>query len=149
MFHCQIHQKLLNISDPLLLCITCVSVILLNLIFALMHQTGTIEEKIFQRQAHKKALSLCVVDKEEDVERHFSVGDLRDLFKLNEATLSDTHDKYVPNITEWLELLSLPMLYQHAVFCAVAEFFICTHWLVFERYDSYNLREVPVIPDQL
>ena len=33
--------------------------------------TGTIEEKIFQRQAHKKALSSCVVDNEEDVERHF------------------------------------------------------------------------------
>ncbi|PVD23054.1 hypothetical protein C0Q70_16316 [Pomacea canaliculata] len=56
--------------------------------------TGTIEEKIFQRQAHKKALSSCVVDKEEDVERHFSLGDLRDLFTLNEETLSDTHDKF-------------------------------------------------------
>ena len=29
---------------------------------------GTIEEKIFQRQAHKKALSSCVVDREEDVQ---------------------------------------------------------------------------------
>ncbi|XP_076440944.1 DNA repair and recombination protein RAD54-like isoform X2 [Babylonia areolata] len=56
--------------------------------------TGTIEEKIFQRQAHKKALSSCVVDKEEDVERHFSLGDLRDLFTLNEDTFSDTHDKF-------------------------------------------------------
>ena len=59
----------------------------------LSFQTGTIEEKIFQRQAHKKALSSCVVDKEEDVERHFSVGELKDLFRLNEDTLSDTHDK--------------------------------------------------------
>ncbi|KAJ7325361.1 DNA repair and recombination protein RAD54-like [Desmophyllum pertusum] len=56
--------------------------------------TGTIEEKIFQRQAHKKALSSCVVDEEEDVERHFSVGELKDLFRLNEDTLSDTHDKF-------------------------------------------------------
>lgn len=56
--------------------------------------TGTIEEKIFQRQAHKKALSSCVVDKEEDVERHFSLEDLRDLFKLNENTISDTHEKF-------------------------------------------------------
>ena len=56
-------------------------------------QTGTIEEKILQRQAHKKALSSCVVDKEEDVERHFSLGDLKELFKLNEDTNSDTHDK--------------------------------------------------------
>lgn len=58
-------------------------------------QTGTIEEKIFQRQTHKKALSSCVVDKEEDVERHFSLGELRDLFKLNDSTISDTHDKLV------------------------------------------------------
>lgn len=55
--------------------------------------TGSIEEKIFQRQAHKKALSSCVVDNEE-VERHFSRGDLRDLFRLNEETNSDTHDKF-------------------------------------------------------
>ena len=48
---------------------------------------------MFQRQEHKKALSSCVVDKEEDVERHFSLGELRDLFKLNTATSSDTHDK--------------------------------------------------------
>ena len=62
-------------------------------IAASLLQTGTIEEKIFQRQAHKKALSSCVVDKEEDVERHFSRDELRDLFRLNEETLSDTHEK--------------------------------------------------------
>ena len=56
-------------------------------------KVGTIEEKIFQRQAHKKALSSCVVDREEDVERHFSLADLRHLFKLEKNTLSDTHDK--------------------------------------------------------
>lgn len=56
-------------------------------------QTGTIEEKILQRQAHKKALSSCVVDEEQDVERHFSLGELRELFILNEETTSDTHDK--------------------------------------------------------
>lgn len=36
-----------------------------------------------------------MVDEEEDVERHFSVGELKDLFRLNEETISDTHDKYV------------------------------------------------------
>uniref|UniRef100_A0A3P9Q656 DNA repair and recombination protein RAD54-like n=1 Tax=Poecilia reticulata TaxID=8081 RepID=A0A3P9Q656_POERE len=56
--------------------------------------TGTIEEKILQRQAHKKALSSCVVDEEQDVERHFSLGQLRELFTLNEETVSDTHDKF-------------------------------------------------------
>ena len=58
-----------------------------------MLAVGTIEEKIFQRQAHKKALSSCVVDQEQDVERHFSLSDLRDLFRLESETLSDTHDK--------------------------------------------------------
>uniref|UniRef100_UPI00358E0800 DNA repair and recombination protein RAD54-like isoform X2 n=1 Tax=Myxine glutinosa TaxID=7769 RepID=UPI00358E0800 len=56
--------------------------------------TGTIEEKVLQRQTHKKALSSCVVDKETDVERHFTRGELRDLFVLNEETTSDTHDKF-------------------------------------------------------
>nr|XP_020476561.1 DNA repair and recombination protein RAD54-like [Monopterus albus] len=56
--------------------------------------TGTIEEKILQRQAHKKALSSCVVDEEQDVERHFSLGELRELFTLNVETRSDTHDKF-------------------------------------------------------
>lgn len=58
-----------------------------------MFQTGTIEEKIFQRQTHKKALSSCVVDEEQDVERHFSLGELKELFTLNESTASDTHDR--------------------------------------------------------
>eukprot|EP00117_Sycon_ciliatum_P011307 scpid41895/ scgid12842/ DNA repair and recombination protein RAD54-like; RAD54 homolog len=56
--------------------------------------TGTIEEKIMQRQTHKKALSSCVVDEEEDVERHFSFGDLKDIFSLRKDTISDTHDKF-------------------------------------------------------
>uniref|UniRef100_A0A4W5QSR8 DNA repair and recombination protein RAD54-like n=1 Tax=Hucho hucho TaxID=62062 RepID=A0A4W5QSR8_9TELE len=56
--------------------------------------TGTIEEKILQRQAHKKALSSCVVDEEQDVERHFSLGELRELFHLSEETTSDTHDRF-------------------------------------------------------
>ncbi len=35
-----------------------------------------------------------MVDEAEDVERHFTQDDLRDLFKLNEATNSDTHDQF-------------------------------------------------------
>jgi len=56
--------------------------------------TGTIEEKIFQRQAHKQALSNCVVDEQEDVERHFTAEYLKDLFKYREDTASDTHDSF-------------------------------------------------------
>lgn len=57
--------------------------------------TGTIEEKIFQRQSHKKALSNCIVDSAEDVERHFSIADLKELFRLeSRSVLSDTHSKF-------------------------------------------------------
>ncbi|OTF71738.1 DNA repair and recombination protein RAD54-like protein [Euroglyphus maynei] len=57
--------------------------------------TGTIEEKIFQRQTHKRALSTCVIDnaEEEEVERHFSLSELKELFQLELDTKSDTHDK--------------------------------------------------------
>ncbi|RKP24026.1 P-loop containing nucleoside triphosphate hydrolase protein [Syncephalis pseudoplumigaleata] len=56
--------------------------------------TGTIEEKIFQRQSHKQSLSSCVVDEAEDVERHFSLENLRRLFQLNEASPCETHDTF-------------------------------------------------------
>ncbi|KAJ3127270.1 DNA-dependent ATPase protein rad54 [Nowakowskiella sp. JEL0407] len=56
--------------------------------------TGSIEEKVFQRQAHKQSLSSCVVDSASDVERHFSIDALRQLFQFNENTLCDTHDTF-------------------------------------------------------
>lgn len=56
--------------------------------------TGTIEEKIFQRQSHKQSLSSCVVDSAEDVERHFSIDSLRELFQFKPNTRSDTHDTF-------------------------------------------------------
>src|SRR5579859_1861085 len=89
--------------------------------------TGTIEEKIFQRQSHKQSLSSCVVDsvlspfiliprsipvfislpcsiifffgfgltsQAEDVERHFSLTDLRTLFKYNDTTNCETHETF-------------------------------------------------------
>lgn len=56
--------------------------------------TGTIEEKIFQRQANKQALSSCVVDEKEDTERHFSLDSLRQLFTFNESTVCDTHETF-------------------------------------------------------
>ncbi|KFM59190.1 DNA repair and recombination protein RAD54-like protein, partial [Stegodyphus mimosarum] len=54
--------------------------------------TGTIDEKILLRQTHKKGLSSCVVD-EEEVQRHFSLSELKELFRLESDTYSDTHDK--------------------------------------------------------
>ncbi|KAG9237838.1 P-loop containing nucleoside triphosphate hydrolase protein [Amylocarpus encephaloides] len=56
--------------------------------------TGTIEEKIFQRQSHKQSLSSCVVDSAEDVERHFTLDSLRELFQYQPDTTSDTHDTF-------------------------------------------------------
>jgi DNA repair and recombination RAD54-like protein len=56
--------------------------------------TGTIEEKIFQRQANKQALSSAVVDEKEDTERHFSVELLRQLFLFNEDTICETHETF-------------------------------------------------------
>jgi DNA repair and recombination RAD54-like protein len=56
--------------------------------------TGTIEEKVFQRQSHKQSLSSCVVDSAEDVERHFSLDSLRELFQYRNNTTSDTHDTF-------------------------------------------------------
>ncbi|CAI7605421.1 unnamed protein product [Penicillium manginii] len=56
--------------------------------------TGSIEEKIFQRQSHKQSLSSCVVDAAEDVERHFSLESLRELFQFKPETRSDTHDTF-------------------------------------------------------
>lgn len=56
--------------------------------------TGTIEEKIFQRQSMKQSLSSCVVDENEDVGRLFSILNLRQLFGYQPDTLSDTHDTF-------------------------------------------------------
>ena len=56
--------------------------------------TGTIEEKVFQRQAQKQSLSSAVVDEKEDVERFFSRDNLRQLFKYNDQTLCETHETF-------------------------------------------------------
>lgn len=56
--------------------------------------TGTIEEKIFQRQSMKISLSSCVVDEKEDVERIFSGDMLKMLFQYRRDTECDTHDTY-------------------------------------------------------
>lgn len=56
--------------------------------------TGTIEEKIYQRQSMKQSLSSCVVDNMEDVERIFSGENLRLLFKYHPETDCETHERY-------------------------------------------------------
>lgn len=54
--------------------------------------TGTIEEKIYQRQISKQGLSGAVMDLKNKREAQFSREELRDLFSLNENTICDTHD---------------------------------------------------------
>ena len=49
--------------------------------------------RLFTR-CSKQDLSACVVDAAEDTERHFSVDNLRQLFKFNENTPCDTHDTF-------------------------------------------------------
>ncbi|KAG5185679.1 SNF2 family N-terminal domain-containing protein [Tribonema minus] len=53
--------------------------------------TGTIEEKIFQRQLSKEGLQSVVEDQAEV--NSLSSKDLRNLFKLRDGTPCDTHDK--------------------------------------------------------
>lgn len=56
--------------------------------------TGSIEEKIYQRQSMKMSLSSCVVDSKDDVERLFSADDLRQLFLFNKDTNCETHETF-------------------------------------------------------
>ena len=55
--------------------------------------TGSIEEKVFQRQLSKEGLQSVVAD-DQSLESQISMADLKDLFSFNENTISDTHDKY-------------------------------------------------------
>lgn len=53
---------------------------------------GTIEEKIYQRQITKNALSKSIVDGDgADMMGNFTAGELRALFEYQADTLSNTH----------------------------------------------------------
>lgn len=75
--------------------------------------TGSIEEKVFQRQSAKQSLSATVVDEKEDVERVFSTQDLRQLFKVQNSTPCDTHDTFkCKRCKDGVQVLKAPaMLY--------------------------------------
>ncbi|EFJ41266.1 hypothetical protein VOLCADRAFT_107785 [Volvox carteri f. nagariensis] len=53
--------------------------------------TGTIEEKVYQRQLAKQGLSAAVVDDTAAQSRTFSQDELRALFEVNTTTMCDTH----------------------------------------------------------
>ncbi|SCZ98563.1 BZ3500_MvSof-1268-A1-R1_Chr3-1g05466 [Microbotryum saponariae] len=48
---------------------------------------------VFQRQSHKQNLSSCVVDSNEDIERHYSGDNLRQLFQYKESKC-ETHELF-------------------------------------------------------
>ena len=54
--------------------------------------TGTIEEKIYQRQMRKQALSRSIVDNSFTEQRHFNTDELKQLFELNLETDCETHE---------------------------------------------------------
>nr|CCC95153.1 unnamed protein product [Trypanosoma congolense IL3000] len=54
--------------------------------------TGSIEEKIYQRQVSKQGLSANVVDMQSDSKQHFTLDELRSLFRYRSDTNSETHD---------------------------------------------------------
>lgn len=74
-----------TLNEPLLPCV--------GFVYRLI-TTGTIEEKILQRQAQKQALSASVVDQLENTELHFSMQDLRKLFLFKDNTVCETHDTF-------------------------------------------------------
>lgn len=58
-----------------------------------LFNTGSIEEKIYQRQISKQDLSGAVVDLSKTSEHtHFSVEELKNLFTLHEDSSCVTHD---------------------------------------------------------
>ena len=57
--------------------------------------TGTIEEKIYQRQVSKQGLSANVVDMKEDSKQHFTLEELKALFDFHADTVCDTYDLLV------------------------------------------------------
>ena len=54
--------------------------------------TGTIEEKIYQRQVSKQGLSANIMDATDQSKQHFTNNDLKSLFLLKEDTQCETHD---------------------------------------------------------
>lgn len=54
--------------------------------------TGSIEEKIYQRQINKQSLSGSVIEARDKGKVKFSLEELRDLFSLNDRTNCDTHE---------------------------------------------------------
>merc|ERR1719495_2831607 len=65
---------------------------------------GTMEEKIYDRQVTKQSLSARVVD-EQQIERHFTMNELSELYEFNDEPLRDRHIQAVTEDRLLAELL--------------------------------------------
>ena len=65
---------------------------------------GTMEEKIYERQVTKQSLSARVVD-EQQIERHFTMNELAELYEFKDEPLSDRPIPAVPEDRLLAELL--------------------------------------------
>jgi SNF2 family DNA or RNA helicase len=72
--------------------------------------TGTIEEKIYQRQVSKKALSKSIMVGQEEAEPTFKSTELLEIFKYKDKTISDTHEYLFHQILTNFQFAQLSML---------------------------------------
>ena len=72
-----------------------------------------------------------MVDCEENVERHFSLSELRELFNLKTDTLSDTHDKYVCYL--FVCLLVLPINLVGMLVCLLVGWYFSFYVFFFQK----------------
>lgn len=78
-------------------------------------------------------MSNAIVDNEENGERHFTKDDLRDLFRLDEHTISDTHTMYV---NDYLNTSGILL----TIFILLIIDHYCCFFLLLLQFDRFNCK---------